>query len=231
MRKALNCARQNHNRIRRAEVAPGVSARPSHDNFEATAAQRFRDNSVRAGAVEHEIVADSFLPARDRKNVAHTPQVALTFFPHVPDEQKWLCMANARCSQHASDGQQRGDSRTIIGNSGTVKPRSLLANIQRRSRRKDSINMRADRNIVLSSSWTNAEDIAHVVAVNILKPKVNKSLCQPIPARPFPKWWRRNACHLQLPRRELRFLQAKPGKRVANFGQSCKPGDLLLQCG
>jgi len=34
-----------------------------------------------------------------------------------------------------------------------------------------------------------------------------------------------------LPRRELRFLQAKPGKRVANFGQSCKPGDLLLQCG
>src|SRR5207253_2244450 len=90
-------------------------------------------------------------------------------------------------------------------------------------------NMRADRNIVLSSSWTNAEDIAHVVAVNILKPKVNKFLCQPFPARPFPKWRRRNACHLQLPRRELRFLQAKPGKRVANFGQSCKPA-IITTC-
>src|SRR6266516_3566577 len=85
-------------------------------------------------------------------------------------------MANARCSQHASDGQQRGDSRTIIGNSGTVKPRSLLANIQRRSRRKDSINMRADRNIVLSSSWTNAEDIPRAPVPQMAAPQ-----CVPSP--------------------------------------------------
>ncbi len=88
LRKKMDRPRQRNDRIGSAEVAPRMPARTAKGHFKSPAAQSFRDNSVGAGAVDHNACGDRILPLRIGKNCAHTAQIAFTLFTDVADKQQ-----------------------------------------------------------------------------------------------------------------------------------------------
>jgi len=59
----------------------------------------------------------------------------------------------------------------------------------------------------------NAENIAHIVVVDIIKPKFAKFVGQPSRPGGLTKRRRRNASDIELPTGELSLLRTQPGKR------------------
>ena len=134
--KRINGARQNHDGIGRAEIAPGVAARSAHNYLEPAAAQRFGDDGVGTGAIQDQAVSDGILPAWRGKNVPHAAQIAFALFANVANEQKRHLVTHAHRTQQRRDAKQGSDPGSVIGNTGAVQASSLLANVERRSRGK-----------------------------------------------------------------------------------------------
>ena len=87
---------EDDDRTRRAKIAPGMAARPAHDDLEATAAQGLRNHRVRASAIDDEAVGNCVPPCRSLRNAPHAPEVAFTLLAYIPDKQKGHAMGNIR---------------------------------------------------------------------------------------------------------------------------------------
>src|SRR5258708_15604073 len=140
----MDGARQGHDRIRRAKVGPGVSARAANDDLKPSATQSFGHDGVRTGAVEHETGADGILPGRIGKNVAHATKIAFAFLANIANEQKRFCMGKTEFCESGGYRKQRGHSGSIVGNAGPVQLSALLADIQSRSGGGDGGEVSAD---------------------------------------------------------------------------------------
>src|SRR6266404_7751512 len=101
----MDGACQHHNRIRRTEVAPGMSSRPADGDFEPAASKRLGDNRIAAGAVEHQACANEVLPLWFRKNVAHPAQIAFSLLANVADEHERCGMRQTEILKCSSEGQ------------------------------------------------------------------------------------------------------------------------------
>lgn len=125
----MNCPRQDENRVGGAEVAPGMSARATHDHFKAPAAEGFGDDGVRACAVKDEAAPNGVLPWRMGKNVAHAAKIAFPLFPHVPDENDGQGKPDAASGQCRGHGKQRRYSCAVVGDARAVEPTAVLTNV------------------------------------------------------------------------------------------------------
>ena len=85
-------------------------------------------------------------------------------------------MSNADRAQQGGDGQHGGNSRAVVGNSGPVNAASLLADIQRRVRGKNRVNVGAEGYIPLAEAGMNAENISHIIDANVVQSGLAKAL-------------------------------------------------------
>ena len=131
--------RQRHNRIRLPEIAPRMSARPAQGHFKSPAAQRFCDNRVGAGAINHHARSDRVFPLRFGKNVAHPAQIAFAFLAHVANKQQLRVGGNSQSSRRIvrrRHSEHRHDPGGIVGNARPVKPSPVLPDIEHRAGRE-----------------------------------------------------------------------------------------------
>src|SRR5579864_2807361 len=168
--EVLDGAGEDDDRVGRAEIAPGVTTGTAHDDFEAPAAQGLGNDGVGASAVENQAVGDRVFPARSSKDVAHTAQIALALLTDVADEQKWHGMAD-------TDGaEEGGHASPVVRNTGAVEASSLLADVERSAGRKNRVDVCAQRDVPLSESRVNAEDVAYVIDPNVVESDLMEAL-------------------------------------------------------
>ncbi len=205
-----------------------MSARTAHDHFKAAAAQGFGHNRVRARAIENHAVGDRILPAWRGKNVPHPTQIAFALFAHIANKNKRQRVPHPHRTQQCGNREHRRHARAVIGNSRPIQSAALLANVQRRVRRKHSIDVRAQRHIALSESGMQTEHVAHIIDANIIEGDFAKALGQPCPACRLAKRRRRNPRHLHLPLRQLRLLRTQPVERRPHLRQRSHTRHVLL---
>src|SRR4029077_2707777 len=226
-----NRPRQYHDWIGRTKITPGMPAGSAHDHFKTAATQRLGDDGVRPGAVKHQGVINRIFPARRRENVAHAAKVALSFLADISDEQERQNMPDSNRTQKCCYRQHRGHACSVVGNTRPVESGSLLAYVQGRSGGENSVDVGAQSDIALAESRMTAENIAHVITVNIVEAKFAKFLRHPLRTCRFRERRRRDARQFKLPVRELWFLRAQPGKGRTDFWRCRKPSHFLLQAG
>src|SRR5580704_1723177 len=235
----MDAARQNQDRVGHPKIAPGMSTRATHNDFETAAAQSLSHDRIGTGTVQDQAVADRVFPAGLGKNVTHSAQVAFSLFAHVADKKYGCGQRYFGCAQRGCHRQQGRGSGSVIRNAGPVEAVALLTQVERSSSGKNRIDVSAERDVLLGRGWfgqfgmilMNAEHVAHFVGADIFEFERAKAFAEPFSARRLSKWRSRNARHFQLPGRKLGFLGAKPGESRADFWRPSETGDLLLHRG
>src|SRR5581483_4181046 len=141
LRERLDRARQDHNGIGSAEIAPRVPTRPPHDYFETPATQRLCDNGVCSRSVQHHSVRNGVFPAWSRKNVPHSSQVAFAFLPHIANEQERQRVADAYRPHDRRNREHGGYARSVVRYAGAEQAASLLPDGEWSPRGKYRVNM------------------------------------------------------------------------------------------
>jgi hypothetical protein len=227
--ETLDCAGQDHNGIRRAEIAPRMPAGTAHDNFETSTAQRLSHDRVRAGPIQNQAVGDGVLPAWRRENVSHSAQVAFALFPNIADKDERHGVPHTHRAEQRRDTEHGRHAGAIVGNARPIESSSLLANVQRRSGGKHRIDVCAERNVALAETGMDPEDVSHVIDADVIQGEFTKTFGEPGPTSSLAKWRGRDPRHLELPVSQLRLLRAKPVKRRTDFRRSCEAGHFLLK--
>src|SRR5579864_1468450 len=121
-----------------------MAARAANNDFESATPQGFSHDRIRARPVNDYGGANRVFPLRVEEDVAHAPEIALSFFANVTDEQQRQFRGDLEFLTSCRDGQQRSGSSGIVRNPRAVEPRPLLADLERASGRKNRIQMSAD---------------------------------------------------------------------------------------
>src|SRR5215471_19746742 len=140
----------------------------AHNDFKPAAAQCLSHNRVSSSAIEHKAVGDRVFPSRRGKDVPHTPQIAFPFLSNITDKHKRQRMPDAHRSEQGGDRQHRCHTGAVVGNSGTVNAASLLTDIKRRVGGKNSVDVRAERNVAASKARMRSKDISHIVDADVV---------------------------------------------------------------
>src|SRR5580658_7350761 len=175
-------------------------------------------DTIVAGAVKHQAVGDGIFPAGRGKNVAHAAQVAFALFADIADEDKRKRVTDAHRPQHGGDAEHGGHAGAVVGNSRAVEAASLLADVQRRVRRKNRVDVRAEGDVAASETGMRTEDVANVVDADIVERNFAKTFGEPLGAGRLAERRRGDAGHLHLPLGQLGLVRAKPVEGGAHFG-------------
>src|SRR5581483_8308692 len=226
--KSVDRARENNDRVRRPEIAPGMPTRAAHDDFKSPAAERFGHDGVGTRAVEHKAVLNLVPPFGVGKNMPHAPQIPRALLAHVADKHDGKLMGQLHGTQRTCDREHGSHPRAVIGDPGTVEPGTLLADVERSAGRENRVYVSADGNETAAQATPGAEDISHIVNAHFFKFQFLESFAQPVRAGGFAEWRRGNAGHFELPVRELRFLRAQPREGGPHRGQRRQAKHVLL---
>src|SRR6266496_3639002 len=156
----MNAAAEHDNGIGSAKVAPGVAAWATDRHFKPAAAERFRNDGVRACPIEHDAGLDRILPLWIRKNVPHPAEVAFALLAHIADEEKRSAMRKIEVFKCSGDGEQCRYAGSIVGDARAVELAALLPDIEWSVCGKDGIQMSADGNDFWRVARIAAEDVA-----------------------------------------------------------------------
>src|SRR5258708_8705528 len=132
-------------------------------------------------------------------------------------------MRNSCAAEHTDHGEHRRNARTIVGDSRAIQAAALLPDVQRRRRRKDRINMRAESNETAPIAGTNAEHVANLVHLHFGEPEFAKAVGQPGAARRLSEWRCGNPRRLHLPQPKLRSPRAEPVASAPPFPPPAQP--------
>src|SRR3954468_24441623 len=121
-----------------------MPARTTKCDFKTAASQRLIHIGVCARAIDHEQRLNGTAPGGGREQMPHAAKIAFAFLTHVADEQNVCGRFELRLLERMGDSQKRGDSGCVVTDPGTVKPVAFFTRLQRRTLRKNSIEMRAD---------------------------------------------------------------------------------------
>src|SRR5581483_3955630 len=213
--EARNNARNGNDRIRLAEVAPGVTSRAAHDYFKAPAAQGLSNNRIGPAAIDNDRFVDAILPAGLFENMADAAQVALAFFTYVADEQDVAFGTNLRLTHRHGYRKQGDQSGGVVADSGPADALALFVNLNFRFRWKHGIEMRTD-----GGDWKlpmdarkNAEHVADFVDRDLFQSNRGELLLKPFRAFSLFERRSRNPCHFELHIAQLVLMNLEPRKR------------------
>ena len=215
----LNRSRQSDDRIRRAKVAPRMSARAGHRDQIAAAAQRLVDDAVRPGAVDYQRVSDLVAPRRFGEKMSHAANIALAFLAYVGNKDQRRFGPQLRSLQRGNQRQHRRETGSIVGNAGPVKLVAFAASIDLRRRGEHCVHVRGDGDVfrIFANSGPHANHVAQRIDVNIFQPEKHEMLAQPLTATAFSKRGSGDIGHFQLPIGELPLIGTEPRKRAVNL--------------
>src|SRR5579862_4643585 len=106
----------------------------------------------------------------------HTAQIPFAFFANIADKHERQRVPDAHRPQQGCNPQHGGNTGAIVRNTGSVNPASLLADIQRGIRRKNRVDVRAERNETPAKSGMSSKYVADIIDANVIEPDFAETL-------------------------------------------------------
>ena len=90
--------------------------------------------------------------------------------------------------------------------------------------------MCAQGDVLITGTGANAENVSHLVGVDVTKAKFEKMFQKPLAACLLAEWGSGNASQFQLPSGQLLLVRQEPRECGTDFSEGHETRDFLLYC-
>src|SRR5579863_1349807 len=217
--KQRDGAAEGMHRVGDAEIAPAVPACPRELNFETATAERLRGDMIRRRAIEDEEGADSLNQFGLRAEVPDSRQVPLALLADVCHEKQSAPDIGeiGRGLYGPGHGEQRGEARTVVGDTRTAKVAfDVDRDVFPDARRNNSVEVSGERNQrSFRFGMKGRKNIARAIDSHVPADRTELT-GHPFGTLLFEKSGRRHATELQMDLIDPLFLACEPLQCLAN---------------